>query len=911
MYGENRERYVARFIYWVFFLCCIYLLSIQNKLGLPKIQVWILCSGMLIGMILTYWKRVAIRYQGITIAFILQITILVSGINNKNIGLMQGLILAAVCLTALYGDVVIIYIQLATITAEYGIFWLFARKFLLKSMDGNTDFAIRMASMYLTICLIITMIRWNQKSYYAIRQKNQSMEDLFRVVEMKKIEAEEATKAKSDFLANMSHEIRTPMNAICGMSELLARSTLPPMDMEYVNTIRVSSTSLLEIINDILDFSKIDAGKMELIIVDYSITSTINDIQNIINSRIASKEIAFIIDMNPNMPALLKGDETRIKQILLNLLTNAAKFTTRGMIRLGIDFELLPDNRIRLFFEVQDTGIGIRPEDREKIFSEFSQADEKRNRNIQGTGLGLSITKNLIQMMNGKITIESEYEKGTTFFADLLQEVADFSPIGAVQEPQSYEFYIYEPNEFYYASFEKIASRISITSKRLNLTECENLVEDREKTYLFFDYGTGYSVIKKASANWKHIIPVAMGGINDYLEKELEHNILFVRKPLTVSSVISILNGTCIYMGSGVRKSLNSFFAPEAKILIVDDNLVNQKVAEGFLDAYKVQTELASSGQEAIDKILAGNTYDIIFMDHMMPVMDGVDTTRYIRGMDSEFAKKVPIIALTANAIKGVEKMFSENGFSDFLAKPIEIKMFGIILERWIPKQKQMKYYQKPEDSHEKSKQTLPVLKGVNVENGLKYVGGSLEAYYKILQVVYADGKKKAELILEKGQTKDYANYIIEVHALKSVAASIGASELSEYAKSHEMAGKSGEFSKIEEEYEDLAKQYKSVLGEIGILLESQGLRKEPENSGFQNKKHTDSETVRKQSMQAAKAIDDFETDKAEAILQELLTYELDKEWYDIICRAKVCLEEFMFDEAKELLDKGVESDHE
>ena len=360
-----------------------------------------------------------------------------------------------------------------------------------------------------------------------------------------------------------------------------------------------------------------------------------------------------------------------------------------------------------------------------------------------------------------------------------------------------------------------------------------------------------------------------------------------------------------------MRKSLNNFFAPDAKILIVDDNMVNQKVAEGFLDAYKVQTELASSGQEAIDKIKAGKTYDIIFMDHMMPVMDGVDTTRYIRGMDNEFAKTVPIIALTANAIKGVEKMFSENGFSDFLAKPIEIKMFGIILERWIPKNKQMKYYQEPDKSNKASNHKIPVLKDVDVEKGLKYVGGSLEAYYKILRVVYSDGKKKAELILEKGSAKDYETYIIEVHALKSVAASIGATELSEYAKSHEMAGKSGQFHKIEAEYKDLVQKYRLLIGEIGTLLENKELLKQPEKEKPQEAKHMEAEDVVKQSVMAAEAIDAFETDKAEAILQELLTYELDKEWYDIISRSKSFLEEFMFDEAKELLSKGVENDHE
>ncbi len=900
MYGAMKEKYISRFIYWLFVMISLFFILFRESLGVPLFQVILMGTSIVLGFLATYIKSIPIRAQGIFISTILQVCILAHGIAHQNFNSLLGICLTVVCLSSLYNDVTVILVQMGLVSFFYVILGLFDRDILVIGVKNGGELMLRLLCFYIGSWMLVTLIRWNTRNYRAAQQKSQSMEDLFRVVEMKKIEAEQATKAKSDFLANMSHEIRTPMNAICGMSELLARTELSPIEMEYVNTIRNSSNSLLEIINDILDFSKIDAGKMELIPVEYSITSTINDLQSLINSKIASKDIAFVIDVNPSLPSLLYGDETRIKQILLNLLTNAAKFTTQGRIRLGIDYEPLEENVIRMFFEVEDTGMGVKPEEQEKIFHKFSQADTKRNRNIQGTGLGLSITQQLANMMDGDISLESEYGKGSNFHVNLVQKVADQTPMCSMEHGSEYQFYLMEPNEYYAESIMKQFTTLQIPFERITEEEMESKIKDHESTYLFFDFSRYYSIVNTYSDKWEHITCVAMGGTNDYLEKELPGAMLFIRKPLSVYGVVSILNGSNLYSGNGDNKSINNFFAPDARVLVVDDNIVNQKVAEGFLDTYKMKTVLASSGQEAIDIISDDHDFDLILMDHMMPGMDGVEATKRIRSLGDEYTSKVPIVALTANAIKGVDKMFLENGFNGFLAKPIEIKMFGIVMDRWIPKEKQLQYYkdEKNEPIKDTEPQELPSIEGVDSEKGMTYVGNR-DAYMKILKVVYGDGDSKIKLLREYAEKGDYDNYTIEAHALKSVAASIGATALSEEAKRHELAGKSGEYDTIRDGYQDLIAQFRILLDNIKpyVAEEEDSQRIEDQNLPAIEKVEL---------MNRIKAIVDliegFETDEAETKLKELLSYDCgDKK--ALLEKALHLIQDYQFDEALELLN--------
>ena len=404
--------------------------------------------------------------------------------------------------------------------------------------------------------------------------------------------AKNASLIKSNFIAQMSHEIRTPMNAITGMSEMLLRRDLNEEARQEVQDIKQASSTLISIINDILDFSKIEAGKLEIISRKYMLSSLVNDSINIIRMRLMEKPIRFFTNIDGTIPNNLIGDETRLIQIILNLLSNATKFTDKGHISMTISGERLEDRQpkdaIWLKIVISDTGRGIKPEDQSKLFSAFSQVDVKRNRGIEGTGLGLTITKQLCVAMGGDISMTSEYGKGSEFTVIIPQYIDSDS-----KGPKNVPF-----------------------------------------------------------------------------------------------SLVVDLNNNQDHFDNSASLSENSFTIPQARILIVDDLVTNLKVAEGLLAPYRANIDTCISGEKAIRMIKLrekqGEKYDIVFMDHMMPEMDGIEATAAIR----VFNKNIPIVALTANVVSGMREKFLENGFNDFLPKPIDVSKLDEILGRWIGKEK-------------------------------------------------------------------------------------------------------------------------------------------------------------------------------------------------------------------------------
>lgn len=389
-----------------------------------------------------------------------------------------------------------------------------------------------------------------------------------------KEKAENASHVKSAFLANMSHEIRTPMNAILGMTEIALRGELEQQQRDVVEQIKAASMTLITIINDILDFSKMESGKMEIVEADYDLMTLVQDVYHIISGKVEEKNLKLEIVIDPTMPKGLYGDEIRLKQVLINLVNNAVKFTDQGSICLNIGYEKKED--VFLFkASVKDTGIGIKPDDLERIFNSFEQSDTFRNRKKEGSGLGLAISRQLLILMGGEIHVESVYRQGSHFYFEVPQRVTNVEPCGEL-------------------NLEKRQSRAVQT------TEYEN------------------------------------------------------------------------------------FRAPGAKVLIVDDNLVNRKVAAGLMKPFDMQIDTAKSGEEAIEMVKQ-KEYDLIFMDHMMPDMDGVEATHVIRELEGEYYQKVPIIALTANAISGVKEMFLAEGMDDFIAKPIDFKELSEKIVHWLP----------------------------------------------------------------------------------------------------------------------------------------------------------------------------------------------------------------------------------
>ncbi len=488
---------------------------------------------------------------------------------------------------------------------------------------------------------------------------------LVKQIQKEKQKAEDANAAKSVFLSRMSHEIRTPMNSVVGMTEILLRTKLTDEQKEYLNNIKNSGNALVSIINDILDISKIEAGKMELVESVYDIHNVLKDVNMIIRNRIGEKPVKLVFDIDDGLPHAMLGDALRIRQVLINLLNNAVKFTDEGCVCLTVKCNKISEEYTSLYFMVSDTGQGMKEEDLNKLFTNFTQVNVEKNIGKEGTGLGLAISSQLVDMMGGKLQVTSKYGEGSQFFFEINQKRMD-----------------------------------------------DDLL------------------------------------ISDDNEDNLD------------------------------------FTAPKAHVLVVDDNEINCKVALGLLAPINMRIDTAENGREAIEMITK-NKYHMVFMDHMMPVMDGVEATKNIRQMEDVYYRELPIIALTANAMKEAEQIFEDAGINDFLAKPIDVRELYKIVLKWIPSKLIVRTEDANKDLMVKDTEGFTTdsstlhIEGIDIEEGVKN-SGSYELlislfgdYYRLIDIK----SDKIEHCVQDGLIRDYT---IEVHALKSASRMIGAMELSE-----------------------------------------------------------------------------------------------------------------------------------
>ena len=539
---------------------------------------------------------------------------------------------------------------------------------------------IERATFYLSetfelACLIIYVIIAKAEDDYSKKLEEQTEKAI------------EASKSKSTFLANMSHEIRTPMNAILGMSELLLLEDMNDTQIEYLNTIHNSSKSLLNIINDILDFSKIDAGKLELIEERYDFESMTQDVSNLIDARLKDKNVSFTVVIDPNLPSAFIGDEVRIKQILINVLGNSCKHTNRGCISLDVHSKDMEDGLAEVTFVMKDTGAGIPKNDLEHIFDAFNQADTKKNRNIEGTGLGLAITKRIAEAMGGSIVIESDYGLGTTVTVKIVQKVIDSKPFVKLTNPERYKVYILESDQYYREAFVKTFNNLKINPIVLNNPEELESVEDTDNTYVFYNFASYYESLKDYKSKFRAARYVGIVRLLDVIPEDVQRRETLMHS-FSVSKLLAIMEDRVV--DSNVEEDkVKPFRAPDVKVLVVDDNPINLKVAASMMKLFELNVSFAGSGMDCLKLLEQGNKYDIIFMDHMMPQMDGIETTHRIREREKGTYEHNVIIALTANAIKGVEKMFVDEGMDDFIFKPMDLASLDAILRKWIDPKKQ------------------------------------------------------------------------------------------------------------------------------------------------------------------------------------------------------------------------------
>jgi signal transduction histidine kinase/CheY-like chemotaxis protein len=493
-------------------------------------------------------------------------------------------------------------------------------------------------------------------------------------------EAQDASSAKSTFLANMSHEMRTPLNAIIGLSTLTLEtggiSEEAQVNLEKINS---SGETLLSTVNDILDISKIEAGKFELVPVDYAIPSLINDAITQSIMRIGEKPIKFVLDINEDLPVRLYGDDLRIKQMLNNLMSNAFKYTKEGTVKLSIHCERDGETDVWMTASVSDTGKGIRAEDIGSLFSDYAKMDEKSNRKIEGAGLGLPITKKAAEMMSGSISVESEYGKGSVFTVRLKQRFVTDATIGAEVVDSLRSFHYIDQKR-----------RLHSQLKRLNLSY--------------------------------------------------------------------------------------------AHVLVVDDVEVNLDVAKGMMKSYGMKIDCVTSGQAAIDAIRGERVrYNAVFMDHMMPGMDGVEAVRIIREeIGTEYAKTVPVIALTANAIVGNDEMFLGKGFQAFISKPIEIARLDAVIHEWVADKNREAEYTGAGVTAGASR--LGQVDGIDLQKGLERFSRDEDSYLRVLRS-YAENTPPLLEAIKEVDADNLAGYAVTVHGIKGASRGICAEAAGDKAK--------------------------------------------------------------------------------------------------------------------------------
>ena len=583
-------------------------------------------------------------------------------------------------------------------------------------------------------------------------------------MEKEKQQALISNETKGKFLANMSHEIRTPINAVLGMDAMILRECKDESIREYALNIQNAGQTLLSLINDILDFSKIESGKMEIVPVEYDFSSMIHDVVHMIMMLAEDKGLKMNLSVDSTLPYKVYGDEVRIRQVLTNLLTNAVKYTKEGSMGLSVSGQRDGDDII-LSFAVEDTGIGIKPEDIEKLFARFERIEEERNRNIEGTGLGMSITMQLLKLMDSELMVESEYGVGSKFSFEIRQKIVSDEPIGNLEER-----------------------------------------------------------IKELPSQYSYDV---------------------------------------------------AFVAPNAHILVVDDNAMNRKVFMNLLKQTKVQVEDTESGKECLE-LVQQKHYDLIFLDHMMPEMDGVETLHHMKELEDYPCKDTPVIALTANAIQGAKEMYLREGFDDFLSKPIQPEKLEKMIKARLPKELMVRELQVEEISDgatventetvETADNDLPAIEGVNWESALTHLPNKellLETVYDFYSTMNGEADFLQNCYEHLEEDKMLDSYRIKVHAMKSSAALIGINGLSEKAKALEMAAKDGDKEYICQNTEDFLNEWRSYKEKLSVCITAE-----------EKEELSDFAIVKEKLDELKEAMDFMDIDKADELMKVIRSYE-------------------------------------
>lgn len=634
--------------------------------------------------------------------------------------------------------------------------------------------------------------------------------------------AESAVRAKAAFLANMSHELRTPMNAVLGMNELLSRTSLSSLQKNYVGQIRSSATLLLSIINDILDFSRIEDRKMELSEAPYNLLAVLQDVINLVSVKVAEKELSFTVDVDPRLPAELAGDEIRIKQILINLLNNAVKFTNSGEINLTVSCGLSSGYSVPLSFAIRDTGIGIPKDKQTELFERFSRIERSSTQSIEGSGLGLSICKGLVHLMDGTLTVESDAGKGSVFTAVLHQKkTGKHDKIASFEGLKEVRLLAFDPDLPSIASIRKMAGYAGLSVRVCStVQELSGELESSAVswTHVVFEYRSAYELSSSLAGRYPAIRWLALLTLTDFIGTGRNPSIDFVFKPLLLPVFARFLRGEAVDfsvslpMSSSLGISPGYFRANGVRVLVVDDNAVNRKVADGFLQTLDISCDEAASGEEALEKLHSAD-YDLVLLDHIMPGLDGIETLKRIRALPGREA--LPVVALTANTDSYWAKEFTKAGFNEVLCKPIDFNAFVVTLKRLIPETKRVSPEAPARKAPESDTDVPEWIAGLDKAQALAYTGNE-KNLAMVIKVFNRTGQKLLDQLESGRYSGDQGRFRTAAHSLVSSCANIGAKEVSALAAELEEAILSGDNDGINRLYPLLHEKLGEVVRNVG-----------------------------------------------------------------------------------------------
>ena len=510
----------------------------------------------------------------------------------------------------------------------------------------------------------------------------------FRAYQKAEVEAErikadamDAYIAKDMFLINMSHEIRTPMNAIVGTVDLLLDRDVSEHISDSAYNILNSCNALLSITDELMDLSKAESGEVEIFASTYDLSDLLMEVINMMTVRLTESNLSFYVDINRNIPRFLYGDASKIRQLFVNVLNNAVKFTPSGKIIMRVDYRLIDHDSIEMVIEVEDTGIGIRKEDMAGLFIRDDQKENDERHSIDGSGMGLAICAQILKEMNGDISVKSEYQSGSIFTIRLPQKFTSMDTVAYIPDTHIHRILVFEKNIEYSEHVRKILASFDIACDIARTKQdLERLLNINKYTHVFIANERSDECETILNNRLIEESVIAFLDIDDNVRISKATTVL--TRPIHVLNIAALLkNETNTYVREITRKG--GFICPRANILVVDDNYTNLNVAEAILSRYQANVITAPSGKDCL-RMIKEQDVDMVFLDYMMPEMNGIDTLEHIRKIPGSKYMSMPVIALTANVVSGAREMFLEAGFDDFMAKPISIDKMEKVLRKYL-----------------------------------------------------------------------------------------------------------------------------------------------------------------------------------------------------------------------------------